>query len=812
MNREWWNSPHAPDVVQRGDHRETATAVAGGRGSRVVIFSYRGIVLLSTRLALATSALVCSMLIGLSIGAHAAACAPAPQAGNAGAGADALPAGALVNAPSLYLREAATDRIRWQPWSSAPFALARKLKRPVLIDVGAVWCHWCHVMDETTYADPRVADRINREFVPIKVDSDQRPDVDAYYQDAAHFFSAGGWPLTCFTDADGAPLLILGYVPPDAPRGQSHDYGMLTVLDRVSSTYAADTDFRRLGPELAARLARGPGAVAGRTPPGTAAEAIVAALRATYNSSAGGFGADAGPRFYDFPAIRLALAHGFFGHPEYTKMALDSLRKIAAGGVYDQLGGGFHRYSTDRDWGVPHFEKMSYDQAMALLAYADAYRASGDPEFARMLRSIIGYVGATLFDPSTHTFYSHQDADAFKGDDGSYYTWTAGEVKRALPAHEGRAALLFFGFESAPARAPDGRIVLRRALNIEQVAARMRIPRDVAQRLVERASAGLLDARARRKEPQVDRAVMTDRNALMIEGYLAASAALDDPKLKRVALDALDFLLAHLRAGDGGFYHVWSESKATVPGLAADQVYLLGALLAGYQASGRSAYLQQASALADFVLKKLRRPDSGLVGNLDESGAARLLPASAVGPQVAYDQPMPSVQASAAHSIATLAALTGEERYQRAADDLAARAAPFANPLAASSLGTLGLALEQRIDGDTVIAVAGAPSDPRTAALLAAARATYRPFKIILALGEGSSTSAHTPDAMRAIVAASTHRNVPLAFVCAGAACANPVGRPDQLAELIKRFRVTPAEPRGLASNQDAGAPPTTSP
>ena len=259
-------------------------------------------------------------------------------------------------------------------------------------------------------------------------------------------------------------------------------------------------------------------------------------------------------------------------------MALDTLKKIAAGGVFDQLGGGFHRYSTDPHWRVPHFEKLGYDNAMALRAYSNAYEASGDPDFARVAKSIVGYANRELLDPKTHAFYSHQDADSFKGDDGSYYTWTVEEVKRALPPDEARVAILFYGMEDAPALAPDGRIVLRRAMSPEQLAAKLKIPVEEAREKIAKASDAMLAVRARRKTPPVDRAVMTDRNALMADAYLTASAALDDSGLQRTALNDLDFIVAHMRAPDGSFFHVWSDGRAQVAGLAADQVYLLNAL------------------------------------------------------------------------------------------------------------------------------------------------------------------------------------------------------------------------------------------
>src|SRR5208337_4368728 len=412
------------------------------------ISSYRAIWRMSTRTILASAAILCI----LSARANAATDA-----------ANALPAGALKSSPSMYLREASSSAIRWQAWSPDTLALARSLNRPVMIDIGAVWCHWCHVMDEMTYADPAVAAALNSEFVPVKVDSDERPDLDDYYQNAAaQLTGAGGWPLTCFTTPDGALFFAAGYLPPRPGSGPNRSGGenssMLPLLKRISQVYAANrAGLEREAEATAAKLkyASSRNAPTQGGPEGLRAQ-ILAGLAAPYDRKSGGFASDEGARFYDFPALELALAHGFYGHPEYTAMALDTLKKIAAGGVFDQLGGGFHRYSADAQWRVPHFEKLGYDNAMALQAYSHAYEASGDPDFARVAESIVGYVNRELLDVQTHAFYSHQDADSFKGDDSSYYTWTVAEVKRALPADEARVAILFYGMEDRPARAPDG--------------------------------------------------------------------------------------------------------------------------------------------------------------------------------------------------------------------------------------------------------------------------------------------------------------------------------------------------------------------
>jgi len=609
-----------------------------------------------------------------------------------------LPAGALDTAASLYLREAASSPVRWQRWNAGSLELARRLKRPVLLDIGAVWCHWCHVMDQTTYADRQVAALINRRFVPIKVDCDERPDIDGYYQQAANAFGVGGWPLTCFITPGGAPILIAGYMPPDAPANDPRGFGMTYVVGRIADAYAADPGgLTKAAREAAAKIAAAAASESGRHA-GTDAlrNEILASMAATYDRRDGGFGLGPGPRFYDFPAIELALAHGSAGHPDFTAMALDSLRKMAAGGVYDQLGGGFHRYSTDARWRVPHFEKMAADQAMAIAAYAAAYQASGDEQLARVMRKTLGYVNSTLLDPKTHTFYSHQDADSFPGDDGSYYTWTAAEVEAAMKPDEAQVASLYFGLTDDPARAPDGRIVLRRASSPDEIAKQLKLGRAEVESRLTRAVAAMVAARERRRVPKVDRKVLVDRNALMASAYLSASAALHDDTLHRIALDDLDFITAHVRAPDGSYYHVWANGRAEVPGLAADQVYMLDALAAAYQASAEARYLKAARALADLIMKQYRDPSSGLLGDRSEPGAV-LAPIKGSS-DVLFDHPMPSIQATAAIALRTLSALTADQRYDNDAKTLLAAAPDRVSADAGTTIGTLGLALEQRAD------------------------------------------------------------------------------------------------------------------
>jgi uncharacterized protein YyaL (SSP411 family) len=761
--------------------------------------SYRAICWMSTRTILATVAILCFLNVPAVVAADLA---------------DALPAGALKSSSSMYLREASSSAIRWQPWSPETLALARSLNRPILIDIGAVWCHWCHVMDSTTYADPTVVAALNDEFVPVKVDTDQRPDLDEYYQNAAaDLTGAGGWPLTCFTTADGALFFAAGYLPPrpgSGPNGSGEENSsMLPLLERISKLYTTDrAGLEREAEATAAKLRKesSQNAPVSGGLAGLRAQ-ILAGLATSYDRESGGFASGPGPRFYDFPALELALAHGFYGHPEFTAMALDTLKKIAAGGVFDQLGGGFHRYSTDPQWRVPHFEKLGYDNAMALRAYSHAYEVSGDLDFARVAKSIAGYVNRELLDAKTHAFYSHQDADSFKGDDGSYYTWTVAEVKSALPRDEARVAILFYGMADAPALAPDGRIVLRRAMSPEQVATTLKIPVEEAREKIAKASDTMLAVRSHRKIPQVDRAVMTDRNALMADAYLMASAALDDSGLQRTALDDLNFIVAHMRAPDGSFFHVWSDGRAQVPGLAADQVYMLNALIDAYQFSADEKYLAEARNLAAIIAKNFHVDGSNLLIDRDTDDAGTVIGQSPASAQVFFDMPMPSVQATMAIATAKLALITGDDSYSKAANELMASAPAMAGAMLSNSVATVGLALEYRANGEATVAIVGRAGDARSAALWRTALASYRPGKIVLRFGSDRGATS-MPAPARAMLESSAAKNVPLAFVCAGTACATPAVTPAKLAQVIEKFGVKGIEQTTFANDKPAAARP----
>jgi uncharacterized protein YyaL (SSP411 family) len=713
-----------------------------------------------------------------------AAAAPAPHAPAPATktAAPELPSGALGDAPSIYLREAAAQQVRWQPYNEASLALARRLNRPVLIDIGAMWCHWCHVMDEKTYADPQVAALINQYFVPIKVDRDERPDIDQYYQAAAAELSGeGGWPLTCFTLPNGELFAAFGFLPPhQAAAGR--EPGMEAVLADIAQAYRShQRALAARATSLSDQLKKAP-ALKLLTADQPALVEILAGLSNTYDRTNGGFSFGESSKFYEFPGLEFALTAGFYGHPEFTAMALDTLSKMARGGVYDQLGGGFHRYSTDAAWRVPHFEKMSYDQALALSAYAHAFEISAEPEFKQVAQNVAGYVENTLFNPANQTFYSSQDADAFAGDDGGFYTWKLQDLAHLLKPAESRAAVLYFGLDDHPATAPDGGLVLRRAMDPAQLAAQLRISPDQAKKLIERATAKLRAARRRRRVPAVDTAVLVDRNALMDSGLIAAGEAFQDPQMKRIALDNLDYLYAHGRMADGSYCHVLTAGASCVAGLPADQVYMFNALLAAYQVSGQSRELRRAQEVARIILKKFYDPQSQVIREAKPiEGAAGWLD----GVEAYYDGEMPSVQGVCARDFAMLDALAPDHGYKQQSAELLSHAPVSVG--AALMLATVGRAFAERIHGEALVVVDGSPTDKLTLPLLNAAQSTYRPGKVLAWIDPSQANPGIGPMAAAQLLAPGPQPQA-FAFVCAGNGCTRRVTTPKDLSALIKTF------------------------
>src|ERR1051326_6283508 len=376
---------------------------------------------------------------------------PAPSRGYMAAGLHChdmsdVPANALAGASSSYLRSAAHQPIQWHEWGEEAFAKARQENKPLLLHAGAVWCHWCHVMDRESYENPQTAQIINEHFVAIKVDRDERPDVDSRYQAAVQAISGqGGWPLTAFLTPDGKPFFGGTYFPPNDHFGRP---GLQRVLAAISAAYKSQHgELVQQAEQVMAAIARSEsvrGPDAEFSP--TIVEKIVESAAKLFDSEHGGFGSS--PKF-PHPAVMDLIIHQY-GHTGATSLRTifaTTLQKMAQGGVYDQLGGGFHRYSVDERWIVPHFEKMSYDNAGLLANYVHAYQASGNELFANVASDIVRWMDEWLSDREQGGFYGSQDADINLEDDGDYFTWTVAEAAACLSEEEFKVAALHYDIE-----------------------------------------------------------------------------------------------------------------------------------------------------------------------------------------------------------------------------------------------------------------------------------------------------------------------------------------------------------------------------
>jgi uncharacterized protein YyaL (SSP411 family) len=699
----------------------------------------------------------------------------------------------LAGARSAYLSSAAHQPVDWHPWSDAAFERARRENKPILLDIGAVWCHWCHVIDRESYDDPATAAIINAEFVAVKVDRDERPDVDVRYQNAVSAITGqGGWPLTAFLTPDGHAFFGGTYFPPDGAHGRP---GFKQVLRSVAEFYRTRRDqavgYARELNQALHRLAdvRDTGELL--TP--ALVDAAVADITRQFDAVHGGFGG--APKFPHSSALELLLRrHSRSTDGESLPIVVRTLEKMARGGVYDQLGGGFHRYSVDAAWIVPHFEKMLYDNAGLLLNYTGAYRATGRPLFGEVAAGIVRYVRGTLMDPADGGFYTSQDADISLHDDGDYYTWTRDEAASVLGSDELAAAALRYHLDGpGEMRHDPRRHVLYADKEPDVVAALLSRSQDEVEGLLARARERLLAARSARQTPFVDRTVYAGWNGMMISAFFAAGRIPELAGASRDALRALDRVvrgayLGEARTGGGrGFRHVVGAPDG-VSGLLDDQVHMAAALLDAFEHTGAPRYLRLALDTVEYVLDEFRAP-SGAFFDVARSGREPR-PGGLGLPYVpVQDSPTPSGNGVAVLVLERLAALTGEQRY-RAEAERALRACAPGHVEHGLFAATVALALETHLFPPLHVVVVGPQDDALTAALREAALRTYRHGLIVQSYDPAAAdgSAGRLPAAAAEAVAAAAGTHGPRAYACTAEACAAPASSPDALAETIRTF------------------------
>ncbi|MDA8346149.1 MAG: thioredoxin domain-containing protein [Thermaerobacter sp.] len=607
----------------------------------------------------------------------------------------------LAGALSPYLLAHAEDPVDWQQWGDAAIAKARATDRPILLSVGYAACHWCHVMHSESFLDPEIAAQINRLTVPVKVDREELPDVDQAYQSVCMAVTRqGGWPLTAFLTPDLRPFHIGTYFPPHSRFGQP---GLVDVLLAVDTAWR---DRRAEVEEVAqdwAALGRDP-VMPPSAPPPDGLQAAGDVLIARYDHAHGGFGG--APKFPTPPNLSVLLRqHLRDGAEAPLGMLHGTLAAMARGGIHDQLGGGFHRYSVDAGWRVPHFEKMLYDNALLAPLYLAGWQATGDDRLKDVARTTLDYLVRDLRDPAGG-FYSAQDADSPAGE-GAYFTWTADEMHQVLGA-QAPLAIARFGVGD-PQSVVEGRSVLRIAARAEDLAADFGgTSEEIAERLAA-ASSSLLLARAARQRPATDEKILTGWNGLAITAFARAALALDEPAYLQAAKDAADFLLTRMRP-EGGLLRRYYHGEAGIPAYLEDYAYLAEGLVWLYAASLEERYLTEAVGFA------LRTKD--LFWD-EASGALRTAPPDApapLGPQSdPYDGALPAPQSVA---IRTALLLSGIAPALEAEDMAEAAFAAQGEVMRRAPLAVASLAEAQDLArrGATELTLVGPTGDARIAA------------------------------------------------------------------------------------------------
>jgi uncharacterized protein len=697
----------------------------------------------------------------------------------------------LANASSAYLRSAMHQPIQWNEWGDEAFARAQRENKPVLLDIGAVWCHWCHVMDRESYDSPQVAQLINEQFVPIKVDRDERPDVDSRYQTAVAAISGqGGWPLTVFLTPEGKPFYGGTYFPPVDSMGRP---SFTKILRAIAEAYRdRREDVEREAGQLMHALSHAEGML-GRSAdfsPRIVQQMVQAGL-GIWDKENGGFGG--APKFPHPSALDLLIDWNARTNEEPVRnMIVVTLEKMARGGVYDQLAGGFHRYSVDERWCVPHFEKMAYDNSELLKNYVHAYQATGNEFFADVARDIIRWMDEWLSDRERAGFYGSQDADINLDDDGDYFTWTRDEAQAVLDPQEFEVAAAHYDIsEVGEMHHNHAKNVLWVRTPVSEIAGKMNLPEAQVAELLARAKYKMYQARKQRPTPYVDKTIYVNWNALCISSYLQAARVLELPEARHFALRSLDRLLSEAWKPDRGLLHViaYSDPAAAhreVTGLLDDYAYTVSACIDAYEATADMSYFRFAQKIADTMIERFYDVTGG--GFFDTEQART--EAVAIGALSArrkpfQDSPTPAGDPSAALALLRVHAYTNDAEYRDKAQETLEVFAGVAEQFGIYA-GTYGIASVWLSRPHTQVVVVG--NDSLAEELT---RAALRPFalnKSVLHITDNEAAAAYLPPAL-----AETVPNLPgikegrtAAVLCTNFTCQPPITSPDELEQAVR--------------------------
>ena len=680
----------------------------------------------------------------------------------------------LIHEKSPYLLQHAHNPVDWHPWGTAAFAKAKEEDKLLLVSIGYATCHWCHVMERESFEDPELAAFLNAYFVPVKVDREERPDVDKIHMDALHALGQqGGWPLNMFVTPEGKPVTGGTYFPPRPMYGRKSFRELLETLaliwkdEREKIFTTAD--------QLTAHLQQKAVPTADGHPElnWEAEEQTVAQFRESYDSQHGGFKQQQQNKFPPSMGLMLLLRHyKRTGEAHSLEMVEMTLQKIFAGGIYDQLGGGLSRYSTDYEWLVPHFEKMLYDNSLFVWALIETFQITKNPLYESAVRDVLAYVSRDMTSPAG-AFFSAEDADS-EGIEGKFYVWSKTEVLKILSAESGELACAFWDITENGNF--EGSSIPNRPRSDEDVAEQFRITPEEMRKTLRTAREKLMAVRSQRVRPLLDDKVLTSWNALMISAFARASRVFNDPEFEKMATRAADFIFNNLFDDSGRLLRRWRDGEARFPAYLCDHAQLSVACLDLYETTYDPVWFQKAVELSDKINRLFRNAegpyyDTGTDGEV-------LLTRNAEG----YDGVEPSGNSSLAHAFLRLRAYGLAPQYYEDTQRIFRGFAQHLEQAGVSFSAMLG-GLHFSLSVAKEVVISGRRGEAETELLLDELRREYHPNIVVSFVENGES-----PETEKIIPLASGRAMVndsATAYVCQNQTCQIPVHSVDELRQLL---------------------------
>jgi uncharacterized protein YyaL (SSP411 family) len=678
----------------------------------------------------------------------------------------------LINESSPYLLQHAHNPVDWYPWGDEALERARREDKPIFLSIGYSTCHWCHVMERESFADERIAKIMNEHFVSIKVDREQRPDVDAVYMNAVQMTTgSGGWPLSVFLTPEGKPFYGGTYFPPSDVYGKpSFERVLLTIADA----------WKKRREELAESAGKISGVLAGLSAQGAQEKLSADVLKnaysyfqQTFDGAYGGFGG--APKFPQASNLSMLLAYWHrTGDAKAIAMVEKTLDAMAKGGIYDHLGGGFHRYSTDARWLVPHFEKMLYDQALLSRVYIQAYQATHKEYYARTAREVFDYVLRDMTAPEGG-FYSAEDADS-EGKEGLFYVWTPQEIERVLGPEHTKVFAEYYGVTER-GNFEDNKSILNVTESLAEVAKRLKKDPTEAEGIIQQSRSKLLAHRAKRVRPHRDDKVITGWNGLMISAMASGGAVLSEQRYIAAAEKAAEFVLGKLMR-DGRLMRYYRDGKVAGPGFLDDYAFVIMGLLDLYEATFDAKWLAEARKLTEQMIEQF--------GDNEAGGfflAAKDAEALIVRNKPGYDGAVPSGNSVAALVLLKLGRLTMDQRFtEQGGRVLNAFSAQMAQSPA--SLTAMLVSLDLSLGPTQEIVIAGDPEQADTKEMLKTVRSRFLPRAVVLlhAPGEAGKAIEMQVPFVKAHVAIAGKA---MAYVCKNYVCRKPVSSVAELQGLL---------------------------